>query len=364
MKFPNHVREERNRKGMTREELARLVGVTRQSIGLIESGRVCPSTVIALRISHELGCSVEELFWDQEKTMEAHFVGNDFDRVRGPVRAHLSSIRGNIIARPVSIETLGSIHSLAHGISQNIQMNEPVAEFRLLQSPDSIFKTVFVSGCDIGLGLLANYTGRASSHSQAIWFNVSNRQALEELENGMTHIAAVHYPTNALKINTGKMLSSCRQFHFASSELGWILPRNNPRGFQGAEDLKTCRLRLINREEGSGAKALLDHELRRMGLHSEEIPGYLSPVRGHFAIADAIAKGFADVGIGHSAAAILYGLTFLPIQQETCTLLIPEEYVHHEAVQVLLDTLNYDSFRMELSSFGPYDVKRTGNEIQ
>lgn len=58
----NHVRERRLRQGLTQEELARSVGVSRQSINSIERGRYTPSLPLALRFAQVFGCSTDELF--------------------------------------------------------------------------------------------------------------------------------------------------------------------------------------------------------------------------------------------------------------------------------------------------------------
>lgn len=58
----NHVRERRLRQGLTQEELARSVGVSRQSINSIERGRYIPSLPLALRFAQVFGCSTDELF--------------------------------------------------------------------------------------------------------------------------------------------------------------------------------------------------------------------------------------------------------------------------------------------------------------
>lgn len=51
---------------MTQEELADLVGATRQTIVSIEKGRYNPSVGLALRIAKVLGATVEELFQLEE----------------------------------------------------------------------------------------------------------------------------------------------------------------------------------------------------------------------------------------------------------------------------------------------------------
>ena len=49
--------------GLSRQELAREVGVHYQTIGYIERGEYSPSLVLALKISRAVNAMVEELFW-------------------------------------------------------------------------------------------------------------------------------------------------------------------------------------------------------------------------------------------------------------------------------------------------------------
>ena len=58
----NNVKVIRGIKGLTQEELAHLLGVSRQTVISIESSRYVPSTVLSLKISKFLGKNVEELF--------------------------------------------------------------------------------------------------------------------------------------------------------------------------------------------------------------------------------------------------------------------------------------------------------------
>jgi len=62
VKLDNHIRQHRARLELTQEELAERVGVRRQTILAIEKGYFIPSALLAFRIAHELGVSVDELF--------------------------------------------------------------------------------------------------------------------------------------------------------------------------------------------------------------------------------------------------------------------------------------------------------------
>ncbi|WP_298712276.1 helix-turn-helix transcriptional regulator [Chitinophaga sp.] len=58
----NTIKIERARMNLTQDELARLTGVSRQTINTIESNKYVPSTILALKISKVFEKPVEEIF--------------------------------------------------------------------------------------------------------------------------------------------------------------------------------------------------------------------------------------------------------------------------------------------------------------
>jgi len=64
----NRIRELRVKKEWTQEYLSQRVGVSRQSIVAIESGKYNPSLELAFKISQEFNCTIEEVFlFDKER---------------------------------------------------------------------------------------------------------------------------------------------------------------------------------------------------------------------------------------------------------------------------------------------------------
>ena len=51
---------------LSQAQLAELVGVTRQTIGLIESGGYNPTLNLCLAICKALGKTLDELFWEED----------------------------------------------------------------------------------------------------------------------------------------------------------------------------------------------------------------------------------------------------------------------------------------------------------
>ena len=57
-----HLKVARVQEGLTQEELAARIGVTRKTINTIERGHFVPSTLLALKLARALGTTVEQLF--------------------------------------------------------------------------------------------------------------------------------------------------------------------------------------------------------------------------------------------------------------------------------------------------------------
>ena len=71
MELHNQLREYRLERDLTQEALAKMVGVTRQTIIAIEKGGYTPSVKLALELAHYLQTPIEELFWlDKNKGLE------------------------------------------------------------------------------------------------------------------------------------------------------------------------------------------------------------------------------------------------------------------------------------------------------
>lgn len=51
-------------KGLSQEQLAELVDVTRQTIGLIEKGKYNPTLNLCIRIAKALDRTLNDLFWE------------------------------------------------------------------------------------------------------------------------------------------------------------------------------------------------------------------------------------------------------------------------------------------------------------
>ena len=59
------LKSERAAKDLSQEQLAQLVGVTRQTIGMIEAGTYNPTLNLCIAICKALDRTLDELFWEE-----------------------------------------------------------------------------------------------------------------------------------------------------------------------------------------------------------------------------------------------------------------------------------------------------------
>ena len=60
------IKAARAAKDWSQQQLAEAVGVSRQTINAIEKGDYNPTIRLCLAICHALGCTLDELFWEDE----------------------------------------------------------------------------------------------------------------------------------------------------------------------------------------------------------------------------------------------------------------------------------------------------------
>ena len=62
LELRNTIKVERAIRNLTQAELGELAGVTRKSVNAIETGRMVPSVLLALKLARALGVSVNAIF--------------------------------------------------------------------------------------------------------------------------------------------------------------------------------------------------------------------------------------------------------------------------------------------------------------
>jgi molybdate-binding protein/DNA-binding transcriptional regulator YhcF (GntR family) len=147
----------------------------------------------------------------------------------------------------------------------------------------------------------------------------------------------------------------------ALRSLGLITAPGNPHKVQSLADV--AGLQIINRQSGSGTRVWLDAQLKRLAIDSARLAGYDREEVTHMAVAQAVQRGEADVGVGIYAAAAAYGLHFIPLTQERYDLVFLEAVWETPAVQTLAAMIRSDRFKIRIEALGGYDTAVTGQEI-
>ena len=66
----NNVKLARVKEDLTQQELADAVGITRQTVSLIEKGKYNPSLKLCLQICYAVNAKLDEIFWIDRRDFE------------------------------------------------------------------------------------------------------------------------------------------------------------------------------------------------------------------------------------------------------------------------------------------------------
>src|SRR5918999_260855 len=132
-----------------------------------------------------------------------------------------------------------------------------------------------------------------------------------------------------------------------------MVRRSNPKKIRAIGDIAQPTVTIVNRERGSGARRLLDKQLRENAINPKRVKGYADEVLSHLEVASRIKAGPADAGIGVRSVAAICGLDFVPLQRQRYDLVFPKNYLETlTGLGALLDTIVSKSFRDELEALG------------
>ncbi len=152
-----------------------------------------------------------------------------------------------------------------------------------------------------------------------------------------------------------------RLIELAKREQGLILRSGLETTIKSVADVARSGVRFINRQRGSGTRALFDRLLKDENLRAIDIRGYQDEEFTHLAVAATIAGGGADAAFGIHAAAAQFGLPFVPLEHETYYLACREDRPDAEHIARLITFLQSPEFRNDCAGLPGYDVANSGN---
>jgi len=336
---PSPLRERRLVQGWSQDQLARQVGVSRQALNALERGHAQPSLETALALAAVLGSSVEALFGRSSTPPPA------LPTRAGPAgtRLLLAEVNGRVQGPPLDPNA---------GEPADALVEDPRLPPALLE-PELWRRRLLVAGCDPALRMLAVRSGNAR------WLNAGTGKAVDLFVRRRVHLVGVH----SLNERDRRRVRGTLLVHLATWPLGLAVRRGNPRSIQGVADLARPDVRIVNRERGASARALLDRLLSELGLQPASVRGYPDEVHGHEAVARAVALGAADVGMTTQAAASAHGLEFRPLSEESFNLVIRPDELARPEVQGLLAVARTAAFRRDVGALPGYGTARSGQPV-
>lgn len=292
------------------------------------------------------------------------------------VRVKLGRVKNTIVASALP-RGAGSVTTLteADGIIEIPSHVEGIqaggaAKAELLKDLDQIENTVVVVGShDNTLDVLANQIKVRDCRFGLSSSNVGSLGGLMTLRNGYCHTAGCHL----LDTETGTYnVSYIRRYlpnmrvklvNLVYRDQGLMVPKGNPKGIKGIEDLARDGISFVNRQAGSGTRILLDYRLGSFNIKPESIKGYDQEEFTHMSVAVTVLSGAADTGLGIYAAAKALDLDFIPIVTEEYDLVIPEECFGDDKIELMLEVIRSEAFKKQVDQMGGYDTSKTGRVV-
>ncbi len=209
-----------------------------------------------------------------------------------------------------------------------------------LSHPDAALAVIYVGSLDGLLKLLHGEVGLAGCH-------------LLDEETGEYNLPILR------RLFVGHRLCVMT---LAEREQGMIVAPGNPKGLRNLSDLVQPGIRFINRQVGSGTRSLLDHQLKRQGISPQALRGYDQQMMTHSAVAQEVARGAADAGLGLRAAAQAFGLDFIPLAYERYDLVLLAQDRRQSPLDWLLDSVASPAFKAMTAQLPGYSTTHSGHE--
>lgn len=290
------------------------------------------------------------------------------------LRVKIGKVGDHFIATPVT-RGAGVLMSLvrADGFLRIPAMSEGIGagsevEVELLRSQGEIEDTIVCIGShDNSLDLLANILKKRYPGYSLSSAHVGSMGGLMALQRGEAHLAGTHLldeETGEYNIAFVKKLLSDKKIvliNLVYREQGLLVPRGNPKGIKGFEDLIRDDVVFVNRQPGAGTRLLTDKCLNELGIEPASVRGYDREEYTHMGVASAVLTGVADTGLAVLASARALGLDFIPVAKERYDLAIPREFLSLGMIEGLLKIVREDNeFRETVTGLGGYDISDMG----
>ena len=224
---------------------------------------------------------------------------------------------------------------------------------------------IIISGQDLVLDIVAKYLEKRQS-MKVLRSHEGSFNGVMAMYHGDCDIASLHmFDGDTGDYNTPyvKKIFVSHAFvliNVVSRRAGFYVQKGNPLQIHTFEDFKTKSFTFINREKGSGARTLLDEQLRIHEIAPSMIKGYTHEEMSHLDVASAVANGHADVGIGIEKIAKLIPVDFIPAVRERYDMVLLKTPENQQLIEAVKEILNAPDFQAEVAALGDYDISQMG----
>jgi molybdate-binding protein/DNA-binding XRE family transcriptional regulator len=366
----NRLANTRQSRGIAAADLAVQVGVRRQTIYAIEAGAYLPNTELALRLAHALGVPVGQLFSLNEPTRrlsapDAAVLGDESGIAAG-TSVHVCRVGDQWVGIPVSAAPYHL--PVGDGVIAQHQAVLRAPRITLVEPFGEIEERLVIAGCDPAALLLARLVADVSG-VRVVAAGGASRAAIRMVCGNRAHVAGTHLEDddtgefNVALLRGNPPLEGAVVFTMARWEAGLVVAAGNPRHLRRIDDLARPDVTFINREAGSGSRALLNKLMGKAGVTAAAVRGFDRTAGGHLAAAYRVASGDADACLATRSAARSFGLDFVPLQEERYDFVIPRPYQQVPAVVTFLDVIQRGSVRRRFAALTSYDTTEMGRQI-
>ena len=150
---------------------------------------------------------------------------------------------------------------------------------------------------------------------------------------------------------------------FAQRSQGLMVARGNPLKLTSLHDLVTRQARFANRALGTGTRVVLDDLLAQAGVTPTDIQGYEHTEPSHAAVAQAVASGQFDAGLGIAESAQRAGLDFVPLADERYHLVCLKSALAQPGIQALLQLLKAPAWQNSVAGIAGYTALQSGEVL-
>ena len=148
---------------------------------------------------------------------------------------------------------------------------------------------------------------------------------------------------------------------FATRSQGLITAAGNPLQLHRLADVARTQARFVQRSPGTGTRVLLDDLLAQAQLSTQDLNNWPDEEPSHTALAEAIASGRCDVGLGIESTARARGLGFVPLVQEQFHLVCLKSALDTPATQALRSLLQTPAWQDTLNTLPGYQAQDSGH---